>query len=309
MDKCIGGIMIRVGNAPCSWGIIETITQNRFTAAEVLEQISKSGYVGSELGDWGFLPTEPNELKEFASNYNLIIMASWVSVILQDKNHFDEDLAQCMRVAKLLKAAFPNEGHRIVLGNDPFADKERVAYAGRIKPEQYLCNREPEQWKHFLINADRLADEVYSETGVQVVFHHHTGTWIETDEEIEALLEGTKKVGLCFDTGHYTQGGAVASLGIRKYASRIRHIHFKDCDEDLNKKGISDNWDALRFYREGVFPELGKGTVDFKDIFAEITKMNYDGWIIVEQDIMDDDVSDPYQSAVRNREFIAKLGV
>lgn len=299
--------MIRIGNAPCSWGIIETIEQNRFTAAQVLEQISASGYVGSELGDWGFLPTDPSKLQSFAAQYNLVIMASWVSVALQDNSRFEEDKEQCLRVARLLTTAFPNEQHRIVLGNDPFSDPERVAHACRIQPSQYLCNKDPEQWKCFLKNTDALADIIQSETGVQAVFHHHTGTWIETADEIEALLDGTTQVKLCFDTGHYAQAGSNSAQGIQKYASRIAHIHFKDCDNRILQQGITEDWDVFRFYKEGVFPELGTGTVDFHSIADEVHAMNYEGWIIVEQDILDDAVSDPYQSAVRNRDFIRTI--
>ena len=96
--------MIKVANAPCSWGIIENIEGERYTYDRVLNEIEATGYVGTELGDWGFMPTEPDTLTKELQARNLDLLASWVSVYLHDASKHQQSIEETVRTAKLLAA-------------------------------------------------------------------------------------------------------------------------------------------------------------------------------------------------------------
>ena len=115
-------------------------------------------------------------------------------------------------------------------------------------------------------------------------------------------------LGLCFDTGHYRFGGGDPILGIRKYKDRIWHVHFKDCHPEVVERSRTEQWNYFTSVRNGIFCELGKGNVDFPQIKAELEKIGYDGWIVVEQDVLPG-MGKPKESAQRNREYLASIGL
>ena len=69
--------MIKVANAPVSWGVIEKVEGERSVYSRVLDEIAETGYAGTELGDWGFLPTDPDLLATELDARGLELMAAW----------------------------------------------------------------------------------------------------------------------------------------------------------------------------------------------------------------------------------------
>jgi inosose dehydratase len=202
---------ISVGNAPCSWGVIENVAGERGGYAQVLDEMQQTGFSGTELGDWGFMPTDPDVLRKALAARNLQLLASWVTVYLHDPSRLAESEAAAVRTARLL-AEVGGPDVLIVLGNDPYTDPMRTKNAGRIKPEQGMSE---EQWQSFAAGANQIARAVRRETALRTVFHHHIGTWVETPEETAKFLSLTDPdvIGLCFDTGHYRFGGVIPSQG------------------------------------------------------------------------------------------------
>jgi inosose dehydratase len=298
--------MIRVANAPCSWGVIENISGERTTYKQVLDEMQETGYGGTELGDWGFMPTEPARLADELNGHNLKLLGSWVSVYLHDPARHDESVRDCVRTAKLL-AAVGGDKAVVVLGNDPYGDPVRTLNAGRIRPEQGMTET---QWQVFAAAANRVARAVMEETGLRTVFHHHVGTWVETPAETEKLLALTdpRVLGLCFDTGHWRFGGGDPVAGLKKHADRIWHVHFKDCEPRVAAQSRVEGWDGPTSVGHGVFCELGKGEVDFRDVVQTLRALSYDGWIVVEQDVLPG-MGTPKESALRNREFLRRIGL
>ena len=137
--------MVNVANAPCSWGVIENIAGERGGYEQVLNEMAETGYTGAELGDWGFMPTDPDELRNELAARNLKLLASWVSVFLHDADRHAESEADAVRAARLL-AAVGGPDNFIVLGNDPYSDPMRTKNAGRIKPEHEMNEA---QWQIF----------------------------------------------------------------------------------------------------------------------------------------------------------------
>lgn len=298
--------MLKVANAPCSWGVIENIEGERYDYVRVLDEIASTGYLGTELGDWGFMPTDPAKLQVEIDSRKLKMLASWVSVYLHDESKHVQSADDCVRTGKLL-AAVGGSDALVVLGNDPYTDPVRNPNSGRITPEMGMTE---EQWDVFAKGANYVAQRVMDETGLRTVFHHHIGTWIETPAEVERLLANTDPeiLGLVFDTGHWSFGGGDPVTGVRQFADRIWHVHFKDHDPAVAAQSRIEEWDGPTSVGKGIFPELGQGDVDFPGVLQALKDINYDGWIVAEQDVLPGSGT-PKESAQRNRDYLASIGL
>lgn len=299
--------MIKIANAPCSWGALEFELEGKAPDyVQVLDEIKETGYEGSELGDWGFMPTDPGILKAELNNRKLTMVGAFVPVLLKDESKHAEGINTAVKTAELMKSAGFADAF-IVLADDNGTVPLRTKNAGRVTPEMGLTDGE---WKIFSGGANKLAKSVKERTGLSTVFHHHCGGYIETPDEVDRLMQSTDPdlLGLVLDMGHYKFGGGDPVSALKKYSGRIRHIHFKDCDDKIAALSREQDWDYFESVRNGVFCELGKGSVDFNSIVNELNKMNYQGWIVVEQDVLPG-MGNPKKYARKNREFIKSLGL
>ncbi len=148
--------MLKIANAPCSWGVIENVAGERGGYARVLDEMHATGYLGTELGDWGFMPTDPSTLRRELAARELQLLASWVNVYLHDAERHALSETEAVRTARLL-AEVGGPDAIIVLGNDPYTDATRTLNAGRISPEHGLSAA---QWDVFASGANRVAQAV-----------------------------------------------------------------------------------------------------------------------------------------------------
>jgi inosose dehydratase len=299
--------MIKIANAPCSWGVLEFDLEGKAPDYnQVLDEIKETGYKGTELGDWGFMPTNPVQLKKELQQRNLELLGAFIPVLLKDPSKHKDGINNALKTAKLMSDSGYPEAF-IVLADDNGTVPIRTKNAGRITREMGLSN---EEWKIFCEGANKVAEKVSAETGLKTVFHHHCGGYVETPGEVRILMENTDPglLGLVLDMGHYQFGGGFPLDALKEYSERIWHVHFKDCDNNIADLSRKNEWDYFESVRNGVFCELGKGSVDFKSILDELHNINYDGWIVVEQDVLPG-MGKPKKCALHNREFIKSLGL
>ena len=304
---------ICVANAPCSWGTLEFegISGESPGYRQMLDELKATGYVGTELGDWGYMPTNAGVLRQELTARALSLRGAFVPVALSDAGSHAAGIAQAVRTARLLSAAGDAEDPPVlVLADANGTDAVRTRNAGRITPAMGLASA---AWEVAARGATKVAQAVMSETGLQTVIHHHCAGFVDTPEEIACFLDRTdpSDIGLVFDTGHYAFGaGSCSSViqGIERFKERITYVHFKDCHSDLAAEARRAGWDYFDAIGRGVFCELGQGGVDFAAVLQQLHAMGYRGWIVVEQDVLPG-MGSPKESAARNRAFLREIGL
>ncbi|MGA7880458.1 MAG: sugar phosphate isomerase/epimerase [Terrimicrobiaceae bacterium] len=298
--------MIRVANAPCSWGALEFDLEGEAPGyVQVLDEIAETGYAGTELGDWGFMPTDPEKLSQEIHGRNLLLLGAFVPVFLKDASAHEAGIEVAVRTARLLAGV---EGNLplIILADENGRVPERTKNAGRVTSKMGLTDSD---WQIFAEGAMKVAEAVKQEAGLRTAFHHHCAGYVETPAEIEKLMALTdpESLGLVFDCGHYRFGGGNPEEGLRKYGKRVWHFHFKDYHPAVGRQAAEEGWDYFQSVRNGVFCELGKGEVNFPALMRQLQDLGYEGWGVVEQDVLPG-MGAPKESARRNREYIRALG-
>lgn len=305
---------LHIGNAPCSWGSLEFAELEGQAAgyARVLDELRETGYLGSELGDWGFMPTDPAELRAVLDQRGLTLTGAFVPVALRNPAAHAPGAELAVRTARLLAAAEPASPPFLVLADDNCTDPTRTLHAGRITPAMGLS---ADEWRTFAAGTEQVARAVHDATGLRTVFHHHCAGYVETPAEIDRLLDLTDPdlLGLVFDTGHYLYGAgrddlAATGEALARYGDRIWYMHFKDCEPRVAAQARAEGWDYFAAVGHGVFCELGRGCADFPAAIAWLRARGYQGWVTVEQDVLPG-MGTPKASAQRNRAYLASLGL
>ncbi len=301
--------MLKVGNAPCSWGTLEfeAAKGEQIKFDRMLDELAETGYTGTELGDWGYMPTAPAALQAELAKRKLVMLGAFVPVALKDAATHQAGIAVALKTARLLAAVASEPKPYLILADNNGSVPERTGNAGRVTPKMGLA---PAQWKTFAEGADNLARAVFSETGLKTVFHHHCAGYVETPDEIARFLELTdpKALGLVFDSGHYAYGAGDCDVvkGLERYKDRVWYIHFKDCQPQVAAQARAEGWDYFQALRHGVFCELGQGGVDFPAMLRWLKANRYDGYTLVEQDVLPG-MGSPKESARRNREYLRSI--
>jgi len=267
--------------APDSWGVLDYPGPSWEQSYEkMLDEMVTAGYTGTELGPYGFFPTDPAVLKPQLDRRKLKLLGSFVPVVLSDPASAGIAVEHIRKVGNLLatlKAPF------LVLA-DAQSD-ERNAISGRV-PADGSAALTPAQWK----NVARVVEEaakVSSEFGLDLVFHPHVATYVETPEECERFFDVTSHtgVGLCLDTGHCEYGGGDTVAEAAKFVSVLRFLHIKDVDNKILAEARRKKLNFDQAIEEKVFTIIGKGSIDFPGLFRLLEKNNYSGWAVIEQDV------------------------
>jgi inosose dehydratase len=268
-------------SAPDSWGVLDYPGPSWNQSYEkMLDEMVEAGYTGTELGPYGFFPTELEVLRPQLEKRNLTLLASFVPVVLSDPASAKTAVEQIRKVGHLLGAL---EAPFLVLADAQSPERDRIS--GRV-PADGSASLTPEQWKN-VRKVVAEAARVSNDFGLDLVFHPHVATYIETPGETERLFEATAgtHMGLCLDTGHCVYAGGDPAAEAEKYRSILRYVHIKDISEKIL---VESRRKALTFdqaIEEKVFTIIGQGSIDFTRFFRVLAKNGYSGWMVVEQDV------------------------
>src|SRR5215469_6418664 len=271
----------RFACAPDSWGVLDYPGPSWNQSYEkMLDEMVEAGYTGTELGPYGFFPTDPMVLRPQLEKRKLKLLGSFVPVKMTDPSASSAVMDRIRKVGHLLatlKAPF------LVLADDQ--SPERNAYSGRTN-ETGCPTLSAHQWKHVgQIVAD--AEKVSKEFGLDLVFHPHVATYVESPEECERFFDVSShtNVGLCLDTGHCLYGHGDAVNEAEKFKSKLRFVHVKDCNSKILEQARRNKWTFEEAIEHKVFTIIGKGDIDFPAFFQTLLKNGYSGWSVVEQDV------------------------
>jgi inosose dehydratase len=257
----------RVAGAPISWGVCEVPGWGwQYDVATVLSQMQDLGLVATEFGPDGFLPDEPRAKAKMLADKGLRAVGGFVPVVLHDPAH-----NPVPEVERALEGFVAAGAGTLVLAAATGTD----GYDARPVLDD-------DGWQALLTNLDRLA-LVAGRSGVTATLHPHVGTMVETPEDVERVLAGSR-IGLCLDTGHLLIGGADPVALAAEHAGRIRHTHLKDADATWARRVQHGEVTYTDAVREGMYRPLGQGDVDIAAIVGSLEGAGYDGWYVLEQD-------------------------
>lgn len=298
---------IRPASAPVSWGIQETVEPPaEYPYSRVLDEIMQAGYIGTELGPYGFLPAGPDTLRQELSKRGLTLCSAFVEFDLGNRSAHPAGFRHVERSAKLISAA----GARLLILSDEVGP-ERSATAGRPADANRLSWNDS-QWDA-AAQAIREVIRISGAAGLKVAFHHHVGTHVETPEEVDRLfsLLSPEELGLCLDTGHYAYGGGDPVAFLKRHLARVQCVHLKDVDGTRLEQARRQKLNFYDGVRHGAFVPLGHGVVNFAEVIGLLRKQNYDGWVVVEQDVLEGGrgANSPLSNATAGREFLRKMGI
>lgn len=289
---------IQFACAPIAWtndDIPELGKENTFE--QCISEIALAGYSGTEIGNK--YPRNPEILRRYLEPRKLQVASAWFSTYLTTKP-FEQTKEKFIRHRDFLHAM----GAKVIVVSEQGHSIQGQMNTPVFKEKPVFTDFE---W-NLLIRGLEALGEFAREKEMEIVYHHHMGTGVQTTKEIERLMEHTspEKVSLLFDTGHLVFSGENPLAIFKKYQSRIKHIHFKDIRKEVEKKVKELNDSFLTGVKKGVFTVPGDGMIDFKPIMDAIIESGYEGWIVVEAE-QDPVKANPFEYALKARIYIDEL--
>jgi inosose dehydratase len=241
---------------------------HQLAADTVLAQMQELGLAATEFGPEGFLKRLPSAKAQQLASHGLRAVGGFLPVLLHDPDHdpvpeVDGFIDSCVACGAgvVVLAAFT--------GVDGYDDRPELDETG---------------WSTLLENLDRIADHARTR-GVVAALHPHVGTMVESGAETERVLAGSR-VGLCVDTGHLLVGGADPVAITAARPERVVHVHLKDVDAAMAARVRAGETTFGAAVRDGMFRPLGQGDVDIAALVRALEAAAYDGWYVLEQDVM-----------------------
>lgn len=293
---------IRIGNAPCSWGVEFASDPRNPTWQSVLADCAAAGYKGIELGPVGFMPEDPAILGPALAELDLQLIGGVVFRAYHDPAAWDDVLDATHRTCKALVA----HGARHLVLIDSISPR-RAPTAGRAREAEQMDAAEWASFRDRIATSARIGAEEY---GLTVGIHAHAAGFVDFEPELERLLdevdEGVLKI--CFDTGHHSYAGFDPVAFMKRHIGRISYMHFKDIDPRVKARAIENRTGFYEACGQGIFCNLGQGDVDFPAVRQVLLDAGFNGWCTVEQDC--DPTLDvrPVDDARLNREYLESIG-
>ncbi len=263
---------MKIAGAPISWGVCEVPDWGYQMAPErVLAEMKQIGLTATEFGPQGWLPVDAEERAAVVGRFGLKPVGSFFLAVMHDP-----DFDPVPQVEQELRAFELAGGEFLILaadsGLDGYDDRPVLDEAG---------------WQTLFSNMSRIR-EVCAAKGVTACLHPHWGTMVQNVDEVERVLDNSS-VGLCLDTGHIACGGADVVALVEKYADRVDIVHAKDIRKEVTDQLLPGAITWSQGIRAGMFTPIGQGDIDFAAIVALLDDAGFDGYWVLEQDIMIDE--------------------
>lgn len=271
----------KFASAPDSWGVLDYEGPSwKQSYEKMLEEMAAAGYTGTELGPYGFFPTDANVLRAKLQEQKLALLGSFVPVVLSDPASAKVAVDQIRKVGGLLAAL----GAPFLVMADAQSE-ERDRFSGRVH-EGDAPALTTEQWSSVAKVVAESA-KVAADFGLDLVFHPHIATYVETPEETERFFDVTSGsgIGLCLDTGHCAYAGGDSVAEAEKFREVLRFVHIKDVNSAVLADARRRKLTLDGAIAEKVFTVIGEGSIDFPAFFQRLEKNGYSGWLVVEQDV------------------------
>jgi inosose dehydratase len=293
---------IRIGNAPCSWGVEFASDPRNPTWRTVLAECAEAGYKGIELGPVGFMPEDPAILAEGLAKHDLTLIGGVVFRPYHDSNAWDDVLDATHRTARALRAH--GAQHMVLIDS---ISPRRAPTAGRAVEAEQMDKAEWTAFRDRIAESARIGTEEY---GLTVGIHAHAAGFIDFEPELERLLDEVDEsiLKICFDTGHHSYAGFDPVAFMRRHMGRISYMHFKDIDPAVKARAIANRTGFYDACGQGIFCNLGKGDVDFPAVRQLLIDADFKGWCTVEQDCDPTLDARPMDDARANREYLESIG-
>ncbi len=287
---------VKLGIAPIAWtndDMPDLGAENTFE--QCVSEMALAGFTGCEVGNK--YPRDTAVLKKALELRGMQICNAWFSSFLTTKPYeeVEKDFIEHITFLKEMGAkvvGISEQGHSIQGTDKP------------IFEAKYVMN--DEEWDTLCTGINKLG-KIAKDMGIKLCFHHHMGTVVQTEEEIDRLMANTdpELFGLLFDCGHLAYCGEDYMSVLNKYADRIRHVHLKDIRPEKVEQVKREHLSFLQGVRLGTFTVPGDGVIDFKPIFDVLEKTGYEGYVLVEAE-QDPAIANPLEYAIKARKYIAE---
>ncbi|GAA3855524.1 TIM barrel protein [Celeribacter arenosi] len=293
---------IRIGNAPCSWGIEFASDPSYPSWQSVLQQCAQAGYKGIELGPIGYMPEDPAVLRDELQKNDLNIIGGVIFRAFHDAGKWDDVMDASVRTCEALVAH--GAQHLVLIDS---ISPRRAPTAGRAAEAEQM---DAAEWAAFRDRIATVAKMGAQEYGLTVGIHAHAAGFMDFEPELERLLDEVDEsiLKICFDTGHHSYAGFDPVAFMKKHVSRISYMHFKDIDPKVKADVVANRTDFYTACGQGIFCNLGQGDVDFPTVRQVLLDAGFEGWCTVEQDCDPSMPGTPMEDAKANREYLQSIG-
>ena len=293
---------IRIGNAPCSWGVEFAQDERNPGWETVLKECSDAGYTGIELGPVGFMPEDPQILAAALQKHQLELIGGVVFRPFHDPDHWDDVLDGTHRTCKALVAH--GASHFVLIDS---ISPRRAPTAGRASEAEQMDQAEWEAYKNRIVTVAKIGAEEY---GLIPEIHPHAGGFMDFEAEVERLLAEVDAdlLKVCIDTGHCTYAGFDPIAFMQRHMDRITYVHFKSTDPAIKAQAIANRTGFYEACGQGIFCNLADGEVDFPAVRQLLLDSGYSGWCTIEQDCDPNLQPDTFGDAKNNREYLESIG-
>ncbi|MFQ6018135.1 MAG: sugar phosphate isomerase/epimerase family protein [Kiloniellaceae bacterium] len=299
---------IKVAGCPDSWGVWFSDDPKQPPWQRFLDELAEAGYDGTELGPYGYLPTDLPVLRRAVEERGLEVTAGMIEGILYDPDGWPVRSlsprtveAQLHGVGRLLAGL---GGRYLLLMDNTYTDMHT---GERIAPAELGGD----DWKRLVDTTQKVAQIARDAYGLTLVFHPETESHVQFEHQIEALLSQTDPalVSLCLDIGHHANCGGDPVAFMRKHHTRIPYLHLKSIDPEVRKKVQEANIPFTPAVGMGLFCEPELGAVDFLGFRDVLHLIGYEGWVTVEQDMYPAPFDKPLPIAKRTRAYLREIGI